>query len=220
MEDHARFPMHRERTEGLDAIFDSMATQIKVGQGGTIAAQGQPADHVFRILRGHVRSCVYSETGDRSIPQFLGSGDYLGLVGARAWSSSQEAIETVVLASMSRTAFETALASDPVATAEVRVRLAEQVDAHARLLALMAHTSAVERVQAFLQRFAASRKSNGYVSLPMGRQDIADHLGLSMETVSRSISTLRASGEIELRGASFFRIPSPCDPHGHIAHAA
>lgn len=204
---------------GLDPIFAMHGTQVTWAPGATIAAQGHPVDHVYRVLRGCVRTCFYSENGDRRILRFLGGGQYLGLKGAATWSASHEAADTVVAAAVPRPVFEAALRCRPAAQAEVRADLAAQIDAQAALLMLTAHGTALERVRTFLTGFAARRPGGGFVSLPMGRRDIADHLGLSMETVSRSISHLRETGEIDLRGATFFRVNGR-HPAGGLSDAA
>ena len=193
----------------LNEFFQGTGSTIKIAPGETIAHQGAPLDTVYRILRGCVRTSFYSEDGDRKLLQFLGPDDFLGLSDAAFWPTSQEAVDMVVLQAIPRRLFEAELLESPALQCAVRHELVRKIDAHASLLVLTAQTTAVDRVRMFLHNFAARRASTGFIALPMGRRDIADHLGLSMETVSRAFSTLKAQGEIALRGASFFRLLTP-----------
>lgn len=203
----------------LATFFRERGTEMKFQTGATIAAQGSTSDTVYRILRGCVRVCAYSECGERRILQFLSSGDYFGIEDVDECITAREAVDTVVLSAVSRKAFEAEMQHRAEFQNAVRRRLAQDVGAHASLFILTAKSSAVERVKLFLEDYARRRSSDGFIALPMCRRDIADHLGLSMETVSRSFSTLREGGEIALRGANFFR-PISRAPVGGLNHAA
>lgn len=202
----AEFSQRREYCGNvLSQIFASRGTQMRFAPGTVIEAQGDPVASVYRVTRGCVRTCMYSVDGDRKVLQFLGAGDFLGLSGNEEWLEAQEAVDTVVLEAIPIEVFERAVASAPDGQRAIRSYLARRVGRYAALLVLTANTSALDRVRTFLQAFAGRRGTSDFVSLPMGRQDIADHLGLSMETVSRSITTLRVSGEIAMKGSAFFR---------------
>lgn len=193
--------------QALNDLFDKAGVSRRYDPGTTIACEGELQQWAYRVSRGCVRSCLYSQDGYRKILRFRGRGDILGPGISDEWRTTEEAVDTVVIDAVPVAAFEAALAGSEDAQRDLRTRLAEEIEAHARLLVLTANSSAVDRVRVFLREFAQSRKAGGFVSLPMCRRDIADHLGLSMESVCRSISTLKRSGEIELKGASFFRFP-------------
>ena len=207
------------QTNPLAAFFRERGTEIKFQTGATIAAQGSASDTVYRVLRGCVRVCAYSEGGERRILQFLSTGDYFGLDDIDECITAREAVDTVVVAAVSRRAFEAEMQHRTAFQNVVRRHLAREVGAHATLFMLTAKSSAVERVKLFLEEYASRRSSNGFIALPMCRRDIADHLGLSMETVSRAFSTLRERGQIALRGANFFRTIEDT-PAEHLNHAA
>ena len=203
----------------LVALFRERGTEMKYQPGATIASQGSASDTIFRVLRGCVRVCAYSENGERRILQFLRPGDFIGLDDIDECITAREAVDMVVLAAISRRTFELELRQSDHFQKAVRRQLAQEIDAHATLFILTAQTSAVERVKLFLTTFAERRPSKGFVALPMCRRDIADHLGLSMETVSRAFSTLKERGEITLKGATFFR-PSDAAPAETFVDAA
>ncbi len=71
---------------------------------------------------------------------------------------------------------------------------------------MLAYLPAEERVRRFLTEFAARRAASGFTVLPMPRRDIADHIGLTVETVSRAFSALKRKGMIEMRGCDRFRM--------------
>ncbi len=197
-----------DQSDPLAKFFLEQGTEIKFESGATISAQGSPSDKILRVNRGCVRVCAYAADGDRRVLQFVTPGGYLALEDVRECITAREAVDLVVVSAVARSTFETELARRPLMQSAVRKHLALEIDAQAELLVLTGQTSAVERVRLFLQRYARPRPTSGFVSLPMCRRDIADHLGLSMETVSRAFSTLKARKEIALRGANFFRIIS------------
>ena len=203
----------------LVTFFQERGAELHFQPDATIAAQGGTSDTIYRVLRGCVRVCAYSESGERRILQFLTAGDYIGLDDINECITAREAVDTVVLAAVSRSAFEAEWMRRSEFQKAVRERLALEIDAHAMLFILTAQTSAVERVQLFLEGYARRRKSRSYIALPMCRRDIADHLGLSMETVSRAFSTLKERGDISLRGANFFRSNRPVVKPGLICAA-
>ncbi len=213
------FTHFEDSSDRLASFFRERGTEIKVAPGATIAPQGGASETIYRVMRGCVRVCAYSEDGDRRILQFLGAGDYLGLDDVSECITAREAVDLVVLVAIPRTVFEAELARSPGLQSAVRECLAREIDAHAALFILTAQTSAVERVKLFLTQYASKRSHSGFIALPMCRRDIADHLGLSMETVSRAFSALKSRGDIALRGANFFR-PADAPQGGALAHAA
>lgn len=206
----------------LADVFATRGTEMRFSPSIVIEAQGHPVTNVYRIRRGSVRTCMYTEDGDRKVLQFLGPGDFLGLSGNPEWLASHEAVDTVIVDAMPLGVFDNAVSGSAVGQLAIRNYLAARINRYAALLVLTANSNAVDRVMAFLRDFARQRQSSGFVSLPMGRLDIADHLGLSMETVSRSMTTLRGRGEISMKGAAFFRINSETasSADGGFAHAA
>lgn len=167
-----------------------------------------------------MRSSAYTFEGDRKVLQFIGPGEFLGMDDADHWLVSHEAVDTVVLHAIPRSCLEAKLAACPALNVAVRHELAVQISRHAALLVMTSQTAAADRVLMFLRAYAARREGTGFIALPMGRRDIADHLGLSMETVSRAFSTLRSRGDIALKGAAFFRILKSAYAKGGWADAA
>lgn len=193
------------KPDPLVTLFRGRGTEIKFQPGETIAPQGSSSDTIYRVLRGCVRVCAYSECGERRILQFLSPGDFIGLDDVDDCLTAREAVDMVVVAAVSRRSFEAEWNRRTELQHAVRERLAREIDAHATLFILTAQTSAVQRVKLFLENYERRRTSKGFIALPMCRRDIADHLGLSMETVSRAFTTLKERGDIALRGANFFQ---------------
>ena len=158
---------------------------------------GDRADRSFEVVQGAVSAYVQLRDGRRQIVDFFFPGDTFGLALAGRYPYNAEAISNLTLSS--RSAFD-ALVAD-ADKAEMRTLFASTVaslhDAHARML-LLGRKCAEERMASFLLLMAARIGVGDGVKLPMSRLDIADYLGLSIETVSRTFSTLRSDGLIAL----------------------
>jgi CRP/FNR family transcriptional regulator len=168
--------------------------------GQTLILEGDQRTHAFRVLTGAVRLYKALPDGRRQVIAFLAPGECFGLLGADHYAYSVEAIVPSALARYPRVTLEAGLRSNP----ELSLRLleaarAELEQAHAHML-LLGRKSAEERVASFLVRLAhrLGNAGNGTIALrlPITRQDMADYLGLTIETVSRTLTRLRRQGII------------------------
>jgi CRP/FNR family transcriptional regulator, anaerobic regulatory protein len=171
---------------------------VRVGANGTICRAGDPASRFFRVTSGVTRSFVGLPDGRSQVTDFHFPGDLVGL-----WTGAQrgenhavtvEAITDVILVAYSLTT--PGGAPIPVSAVVTRMFLgavAERLaDAHERLL-LLGRKSAAERLATFLLLVSKRTGSHGgeWIELPMSRGDIADYLGMTLETVSRMFRILR-----------------------------
>lgn len=194
---------------GLSAIsevFDHQAPVRHVQPDGIIALHGSKADTVYEVVSGTVRCCTISEEGHRQIFRFVRSGDFLGLVDMDSWHYTAEAVDHVIIRSVPRARFDAALMNDAELQDAIRRFVAKELATREHQLVMFAYKTATERLLSFLEAFASSRKTDGFVALPLTRRDIGDHLGLTLETVSRAFSALRKSGVIEMKGTGRFKM--------------
>lgn len=194
-------------TGKLGQLLDKGPLPHLVRRDGVIALQGDAADQVHGIVSGHVRCYASDEDGQRRILRFAGPGDVLGLSAVQTWPLSKEAVGDVILRTIPRDLFEDAFDRDCGLRREVRMRLLAELTERDHLVAELAHHHATDRLLNFLTDFARNHGTAGrWTFLPMTRSDIADHLGLSIETVSRGFTALRDRGDIRMEGSARYRL--------------
>ena len=193
--------------DALD-LLEQFGTTIVVQRDKEIHGQGEQASSCFRILSGCVRMVKLMEDGRRQIGEFLMAGDLLGFDALDTHVFAAEAVTDVVLRRYPRRMVD-ALAESNTALAR-RLRNLTSVSlrmAHARLL-LLGRKTASERIATFLLEMAerlpmgAARAHAHVMALPMSRTDMADHLGLTIETVCRVLAHLRRDGTIAIERGS------------------
>jgi CRP/FNR family transcriptional regulator, nitrogen fixation regulation protein len=181
----------------LDGPIELMGAPMSFPRNGEIYGESEPADYLYQVVSGTVRTYKVLTDGRRQIGGFYVPGDIFGLEIGEAHSFSAEAITECQVLVIRRSAL---------------VALAERDhDIGRRLWAITGHElqrvqdhilllikSAQERVAAFLLEMAERFSADNAVELPMSRQDIADYLGLTIETVSRTLTTLANAATIEL----------------------
>lgn len=162
----------------------------------TIFNQGDTANQLYKIVDGTVRLCRHMANGRRYIVNFLVPGDVMGFIETPDHPVSAEAVTETSLVAFPYIYFDR-LARE---NAEVRKQLLRHMPAdflatHERLVALGSQ-KATERVALFLQRMADRLDvlCGDRIDLTMSRQDIADHLGLTIDTISRALTALRSAG--------------------------
>lgn len=181
------------------AALDTTATTVSVEKEQTIYAEGEPANFCYRIVGGCVRMVKLMEDGRRQVVEFLLPGDLLGLDLLDTYDLSAEAVTPVVLRCYRRGAVEGLADRDPATARRLRMLAAAGLRAAWERMMLLGRKTAVERIASFLLEMTARMPVGGRdrLVLPMGRADIADHLGLTMETVCRVLSCLRQDGTID-----------------------
>lgn len=180
-------------------------TTLKFRKGEIIYAQGDPATDWYQIISGTVRTCLLYPDGHRQLTGFYYSGDVFG-IDADTYRSSAEAVAAAVLRRCGR-GFAAPDTPDEVGNAS---SLLQGALSHAQAcISLLGRRTAHERVAAFLLATARRIGGSNSLRLPMTRADIADHLALTIHTVSRTLSELARRGVIALDGPQSIAILNP-----------
>jgi CRP-like cAMP-binding protein len=183
---------------------------LSFNPGEVIYTEGDRVEHWYEVVRGAVSACKLAADGRRQVTEFYLPGDVFGLDDTGTHSLSAEAtgaeVRTVVVRRCRRRLDALVHADAGLARRLHKVALEGLARAHARLF-LLGRAAAAERVAAFLFEMEdrlppqVSRPGMNAIrsfSLPMTRGDIADHLGLTVETVSRIFQKLRRAGALAL----------------------
>jgi CRP-like cAMP-binding protein len=181
----------------LGGAVELMGAPMSFPRNAEIYGEGEPADYLYKVVSGTVRTYKVLADGRRQVSGFYLPGDIFGLETGENHSFSAEAIAECNVLVINRSALVALAGRDhdvarqlwTLTSGELR-----RVEGHILLLI----KSAQERVAAFLLEMAERVPAGNAVELPMSRQDIADYLGLTIETVSRTLSRLEDLAAIEL----------------------
>ena len=194
--------------EAAEAAFEHFPGRIvRHARGRTIFEEGSPATHVYKVVSGTVRTCKLLADGRRQIGEFVLAGEVFGLDGLGDHFYTAEAVTDCTVVCYTRRAVEENLLGSRNAAAVVHRLMLNSLGAAQRSLLALGRKTAVERLASFLLELQDRTGTDaGCVTLPMPRHDIADHLGLTIETVSRAFGTLKKARAIELDGAHRVRV--------------
>lgn len=220
------FPAHRPAGARSQDINKQGATVVplpgmadplqRIGQPLTVARNravheaGEPANHLFKVVDGTLRVVQLLPDGRRHVISFLQAGDYFGLDDNGDYVSTVEAVTDCSLVRYPRRQFDALLESDAGAGWQIFRLMCRQLAANNRMLLLLGRKTAAERMASFLLGVAGrcgQGETDARVSLPMSRGDIADHLGLTVETVSRLVTKFRQRKLIRLTSAHEVVVP-------------
>jgi CRP/FNR family nitrogen fixation transcriptional regulator len=186
------------------ALLEQFGTTISVHADREIHGQGDAAAYCYRIVTGCVRTVKLMEDGRRQIGEFLMAGDLLGFDALDTFDFAAEAVCDVTLRRYPRRMVDALAESNVALTRRLRDMTSISLrTAHARLV-LLGRKTASERIASFLLEMAERLPGahDHVLDLPMGRTDIADHLGLTIETVCRVLGHLRREGTIAIERSS------------------
>ena len=172
-----------------------MGAVMPFARNAEIYGENEPAEYLYKVISGSVRTYKVLNDGRRQIGAFYLTGDVFGLEIGDVHSFSAEAIADCKVMLIKRsTMVALAARSHDVAHQLWTMTAAELQRAQAHIMLLI--KTAQERVAGFLLEMAARTPGCAAVELPMSRQDIADYLGLTIETVSRTLTQLENSAAI------------------------
>jgi CRP/FNR family nitrogen fixation transcriptional regulator len=174
-----------------------MGAVISYPRDTEIFGENEPADYVYKVISGSVRTYKILADGRRQIAGFHLPGDIFGSQLAEVHTFSAEAVADAKVLVVKRSAL-TALAGRDAAVARELFSLTSRELRRMQERILLLVKSAQERVASFLLEMAERASAGNIVELPMSRQDIADYLGLTIETVSRTLTTLEGAAAIEV----------------------
>jgi CRP/FNR family nitrogen fixation transcriptional regulator len=176
--------------------LDRLGAVARFEKNRSIYFEGDEAEHCYKVRSGTVRLCKVTEDGRRQIAAFLTAGDLFGWTDRDVYNFSAEAVTDVVLEKFSRARIEEAVKANPGLGRRVLGVLSGQLaSAHEHLL-LLGRMTAAERIAAFLLDLVRRQHGAASIELTMCRKDVADYLGLTVETVSRTMSALKRKGII------------------------
>jgi CRP/FNR family nitrogen fixation transcriptional regulator len=160
-----------------------------------IACEGDPTEYIYVVVSGVVRSCRTYRDGSRGIVAFHLHGELFGWSGEPVHSLSLEAATDALVLFFKRSALLAAAMQDSRIASYLLAATTTELR-HTQAYSLLMSRSAECRVTTFLIDLSKRLEKTSYLDLPMSHQDIADHLGLTIETLSRTITALEKSRSI------------------------
>jgi len=181
----------------LSQSMQLMGAMMAYPRNSEIFGENEPADYLYKVVSGSVRTYKILNDGRRQIGGFYLPGDVFGLEFADEHSLSAEAITDTKVIVVKRSAIN-ALAGRDASVARQLFTLTGRELCRVQDRILLLIKSAQERVASFLLEMSERVSGGNAIELPMSRQDIADYLGLTIETVSRTLTSLECAAAIEV----------------------
>jgi CRP/FNR family transcriptional regulator, nitrogen fixation regulation protein len=184
----------------LDALvaLECFGTRLNFSRNAEIYAEGGDADFWYKVIAGTVRISKLLADGRRYIAEFCFGGDCFGIDHASERMYSAEAVDDVIVIRYRRSATEQLVDQNPAVARLLRDTMLRGLGTAQGRALMLGRMTAPERVAAFLLEMFERRDRTKVLDLPMSRNDIADYLGLTIETVCRILSALKRDGTIAI----------------------
>jgi CRP-like cAMP-binding protein len=178
--------------EDLRAL-QQIGTKVRFARNTTIFNEGDDAAYTYKIVSGAVRLCKHTSNGRRQIADFLLAGDYFGILQMGTYSFTAEAVSEVVVIAYPQRQIEQLSNTIPSVSRGLLTLLSQRLLGMQDHLVMLGRQAAKERVASFFLVLAdrSEAEEDEAFEVPMSRQDIADYLGLTIETVCRALSDLK-----------------------------
>jgi len=196
-------PVYRPRFLGeLGSLAQNevVLSEFKYNRGTEIFGEAEPAEYVYQVVDGAVRSYKLLSDGRRQIGAFHLIGDIFGLENGGFHRFTAEAIVDTTVRLVKRVSLAHIAETDAIVARDLLNMTAKNLKHAEDHMLLLGRKTSLERVAAFLLEMDARLTAAGVMALPMCRRDIADYLGLTLETVSRALSSLHDKGVLGFLG--------------------
>jgi CRP-like cAMP-binding protein len=178
-----------------------MGAPLSFARNEEIYGEDEPAEFLYQVTRGAVRTYKLLNDGRRQIGGFYLPGDVFGLELGDKHRFTGEAVTDAHVQVVKRSALTALAARNVDISRELWAMTARELEHVQDLMLTLGRKTAQERVAAFLLEMAGRGRVENAVDLPMSRQDIADYLGLTIETVSRTLTQLQGAAAIALQSS-------------------
>jgi CRP/FNR family transcriptional regulator, nitrogen fixation regulation protein len=187
-----------DRSDALSEAFKMLGALVRFERDAEIYGEEEPAEYFYQVVSGVARTYKLLNDGRRQIGAFHLPGDVFGLEAGPNHRFSAEAVANSMIRVARHSAVMALAARDHDLSTELWTRTANNLQLAQDHMLLLGRKNAEERVASFLLQMADRVPAESTVELPMSRQDIADYLGLTIETVSRTLTHLEGKATIEL----------------------
>jgi CRP/FNR family nitrogen fixation transcriptional regulator len=177
-------------------------SEFRYRRGAEIFGESEPAEYVYQVADGAVRSYKLLSDGRRQINAFHLAGDIFGLENGGTHRFTAEAIVDTTVRLVRRVSLAHIAETDVIVARDLLNMTATSLRHAEDHMLLLGRKTSLERVAAFLLEMDRRLTDAGIMALPMCRRDIADYLGLTLETVSRALSVLHGKGVLGFLGQS------------------
>ncbi|MAW79515.1 MAG: transcriptional regulator [Parvularcula sp.] len=191
------------------ALADGMGANVcirRLKAGETLYVEGESADYCYEIVSGVIKEYNTLEDGRRQVAEFYSAVEMFGFSESEDQLHTAEAITPCTVRCYPREAFMKTVAASPALSASFLKTLMTRLHRARERMVMIGRMSAIQRVATFLLRLADDQEARANVHLAMSRQDIADHLGLTIETVCRTLTELKKQQIIVMESARIFTI--------------
>jgi len=193
----AYLPNQASNSSPIEHAMHLMGAVMSYPRNSEIFGEDEVADYIYKVVSGTVRTYKILSDGRRQIGGFYLPGDIFGLESAGEHTLSAEAMTDAKILVVKKSALTTLAGRDATVAQQLFALTASELRrVQDRILLLI--KSAQERVASFLLEMAERTPAANAIELPMSRQDIADYLGLTIETVSRTLTSLESCAAIEV----------------------
>lgn len=181
------------------AGLDKAGTLVSFARNETIYAKGEEARHSYKVIEGAVRLSRIFHDGRRQIVDFFLPDTTFGIELADRYTSTAEAVGEVKALRCPRLCIAQMSSGDPDIGQKRLAMLGKSLAAAERHVAMLGHQSAKERVASFFLALESEHRKDfdGTFDLALGRQDIADYLGLTIETTCRALGELKRQNIVD-----------------------
>lgn len=195
-QDFLAFTLCRNMERQAATRIAAQGSHHKVHAGQILFHEGDDSDNVYEVIRGMVKLYKLLPDGRRQITGFVSAGDLMGLSHDDCFVHTAEAVTDVVVFCFPRTRFDRMLTEVPAFARALLDATQQELRSAQEQMLLLGRKTATERIASFLLTMAERYGDLGgddttTFSVPMKRSDIADYLGLTIETVSRGLSRLK-----------------------------
>ena len=191
---------------GWDGAAPTAGGVRQVARDAEIYGEGDEAVYFYKMVSGVVRTCKFLSNGRRQIEAFHREGEVFGFESAKAHRLTAEAVSNCTLIAYRRKGVEQMAASNGALSQHLCGYFMQGMTRAQEHALVLGRRSAMERVGAFLNEAAQQSADKRTISLAMTRQDIGDYLGLTIETVSRTLSQMEREGVIAIPSIRQIRV--------------
>ena len=177
-----------------------IGSKIRFSRGATIFNEGDAAEFAYKVLNGVVRLCKHLPDGRRQIAQFLQPGEFFSFMELSEHSFTAEAVSDVSLVSYPQRQFERVVEERVNLRRRFAVLLSKTIHDSQNHLVILGRQNAKEKLASFLVMLLERQceAAGALIEMQISRQDIADYLGLTIETVCRVLSDMKRSRLIDI----------------------